>query len=291
MKIILSRKGFDSSYGGVASPILPDGTMFSLPIPERPAMVNARTRTYGQVQMGRWTAGQLAADLTGGRLGPADFAHLDPDLDARSVRGRPCGWRAAFGQTGAAETHLRNQGVGPGDVFLFFGWFREVEQAAGGRWRYRDRAEAPDRHVFFGWLQVAAWLPVVPLTGLPRWLAGHPHHKPTPYGRADSVYVAAECLRLPGVVEGRPGGGTFGKYRPELCLTAEGRTRSRWRLPGWFEPVEGRLPLSYHRDPRAWTAGDEGHVLLDTAKQGQEFVLDTRHYPEAAGWLAGLFAE
>ena len=33
MKIILSRKGFDSKFGGMASPILPDGTLLSLPIP------------------------------------------------------------------------------------------------------------------------------------------------------------------------------------------------------------------------------------------------------------------
>lgn len=34
MKIILSRKGFDSSVGGVASPLFPDGTLLSLPIPD-----------------------------------------------------------------------------------------------------------------------------------------------------------------------------------------------------------------------------------------------------------------
>ena len=33
MKIILSRKGFDSGYGKIASPILPDGTLLSMPIP------------------------------------------------------------------------------------------------------------------------------------------------------------------------------------------------------------------------------------------------------------------
>ena len=32
-KIIFSRKGFDSSFGGVASPIFDDGSMYSLPIP------------------------------------------------------------------------------------------------------------------------------------------------------------------------------------------------------------------------------------------------------------------
>ena len=35
MKVILSRKGFDSQYGGMPSPILPDGTMLSLPIPSK----------------------------------------------------------------------------------------------------------------------------------------------------------------------------------------------------------------------------------------------------------------
>jgi hypothetical protein len=33
MKIIMSRKGFDSAYGGYPSPILPDGKMVSLSIP------------------------------------------------------------------------------------------------------------------------------------------------------------------------------------------------------------------------------------------------------------------
>lgn len=33
MKVILSGKGFDSSYGGQDSPILPDGTLLSLSIP------------------------------------------------------------------------------------------------------------------------------------------------------------------------------------------------------------------------------------------------------------------
>ena len=32
-KLILSRKGFDSGSGGCPSPIFPDGTVFSLPIP------------------------------------------------------------------------------------------------------------------------------------------------------------------------------------------------------------------------------------------------------------------
>ena len=33
MKIILSRKGFDSANGGIVSPIFEDGAMISFPIP------------------------------------------------------------------------------------------------------------------------------------------------------------------------------------------------------------------------------------------------------------------
>jgi len=34
MKIILSRKGFDGSSGGCANPILEDGRLLPLPIPD-----------------------------------------------------------------------------------------------------------------------------------------------------------------------------------------------------------------------------------------------------------------
>jgi hypothetical protein len=43
MKLILSRKGFDSSTGGIPSPIFPDGRMVSLPIPDK-----SSTLTFGE---------------------------------------------------------------------------------------------------------------------------------------------------------------------------------------------------------------------------------------------------
>jgi len=55
MRIILSRKGFDSGSGGCPSPIFPDGSMFAMPIPYEPSPVRyedlrwqgARTRSIG----------------------------------------------------------------------------------------------------------------------------------------------------------------------------------------------------------------------------------------------------
>lgn len=50
MKIVLSRKGFDSAVGQVASPILPDGKLCWLPIPEsRP---DSRSKRYAEIIMG-----------------------------------------------------------------------------------------------------------------------------------------------------------------------------------------------------------------------------------------------
>lgn len=40
MKIILSRKGFDSGNGGFPSPKMPDGTLLTMPIPERRNIYN-----------------------------------------------------------------------------------------------------------------------------------------------------------------------------------------------------------------------------------------------------------
>jgi hypothetical protein len=42
MKIILSRKGVESTYGTKTSPILPDGTLLSIPIPSSTDIIRYR---------------------------------------------------------------------------------------------------------------------------------------------------------------------------------------------------------------------------------------------------------
>ena len=49
-------------------------------------------------------------------------------------------------------------------------------------------------------------------------------------------------------------------------------------------------PLSYHGRPNRWQLMDDS-VQLQTVGRGQEFVLDTDHYPEALTWLRTLFTE
>ena len=89
---------------------------------------------------------------------------------------------------------------------------------------------------------------------------------------------------------GISGGGLFTHLSPTRRLSAEGRSRSWWRLPRWFYPGDGRPGLSYHGDPARWRL-EPASTLLRVVAKGQEFVLDGAHYPEATGWLHAIFHE
>jgi len=280
MRIILSRKGVDSGIksGGIASPILGD-SLVSLPIPS-----GAQGEiTYDDLDFGRHSFGKIVEDLTGRRLRRTRCVHLDPDL-RRTARKRMHGWRPIFGQAGASEAHLRNRGVTVGDLFLFFGWFKDVEIRDG---KYGFRPSARNLHVIFGWLQIGAVLNLGgrPFSKIP-WAADHLHF----YGGFGTVYIASDNLRIGGRSYDIPGAGAFRRYDEALRLTdPEGRGRSYWRLPGWLYPRKGRSPLSYHPDVGAFTRKGKETVLRSTAR-GQEYVLDTHEYPDAIGWARQLIA-
>ncbi|HEX8229586.1 MAG TPA: hypothetical protein VF826_09760, partial [Chloroflexia bacterium] len=161
MKIILSRKGFDSATGKVASPILPNGELCSLPIPTDEE--HQQSIRYADIKVGDVSLGMLVSDLTRCRISPEHTAHLDPDLRYSSYHRAP-GWKPIFGQDAAAESHLQRQGVAEGDIFLFFGWFRQTELVNG---RYRYVANASDCHHIFGWLQIERRIPVINRAELP----------------------------------------------------------------------------------------------------------------------------
>ena len=94
MKLILSRKGFDSQSGGCPSPIFPDGTLYSLPIPDDQSDPTSKI-TYKDLWHGDTNIGEMVADLTGNRIGSKVRAHLDPDINHVAYRhgrrvGGPC---------------------------------------------------------------------------------------------------------------------------------------------------------------------------------------------------------
>jgi hypothetical protein len=275
LKLILSRKGLDTSSGGVPSPIFPDGTMMSLPIPDKKSAI-----AYEEIVGNRnASVGELVQCLA--KIPRTHRAHLDPDLWPHSIERSP-GWHPLFGQVDAAESHLQNQGVGTGDVFLFFGLFREVERSVDG-WSY-VRGTRP-KHVVFGWLQIGRRVAVSNWPADARWALYHPHFRREPHP-TNVVYVAADRLAVPGF-EPRttPGAGLFPRFTRQLQLTETACSRPcRWVLPKWFHPTGRASVLSYHRDLTRWQASDAG-AMLDSVSRSQEFVLDCADYPEAINWI------
>jgi hypothetical protein len=279
LKILLSRKGFDSANGGVPSPILPGGILVPLPIP-----ATRDPPAYNEVTVNGVALGKLVEDLTGGKIGRMHRCHLDPDLDPSSLP-RAIGWQPVFGQINAAQSHLARRAIGKGDLFLFFGWFRAAEQVSG-HWRFAPGA--PNLHVIYGWLEVGEVINVSDTRGASDRLtpfADHPHL----HGRSDpsnTLYVAADRLHFPRL--SRQGGGIFREMSGARILTDSRQPkRSTWKVPAWFHPEHGAT-LSYHENRDRWHTDDK-ECRLSSAARGQEFVLTTPHLDATEAWLRDIF--
>ncbi len=279
MKLILSRKGFDSSSGGCPSPVFPDGAMLSLPIPDKSSDIR-----YSALARGETNLGQLVADLTCAEKRRNHFAHLDPDLDPDALLRAP-GWRPLLGQTGRAQGHLRKQKVGAGSLFLFFGLYRRVEKN-NGKWRFVKSSR--QEHVLWGWLQVGAVYKVQQLSqGELDWAEYHPHFRGE-RGPENTLYEATDNLRINGKSLDIPGAGIFSRYNERLVLTEPepNRYASKWQLPSSFFPSPGKPPLSHFPNLKNWRLSEAGdYCLVSRRGPGQEFVLDLEHYPKVMDWL------
>ncbi len=295
MRIILSRKGFDGENGGVPSPIFPDGTMVSLPIPRKSQL------TYGQIAspINKFAhLGEIVEYLTRYRLSDCCCVHLDPDLDPNAIS-RQAGWRGIFGQSENAQRELENEGVDVGDLFLFFGQFRRVESESKAQLRYVRGAKT--QQVIFGWLRVGSILHLPEQAHeVPQWARYHPHLnfakiEPSP----NAIYLASDWLDNRSQI---PGWGIFRYFRDDLCLTCPaspmtqgGKSKhlpSLWRLPSWMNPWNDRTnprpPLTHHPDENCWKGSNEQFALLQTVGRGQEFVMNCNAYSEAWPWAKAL---
>jgi hypothetical protein len=239
VKIVFSRKGFDSSAGGVPSPIV-GGRPISLPIPEKPPSPT----TYDVLGLG-----QTVEQATRGRIGRHATCHDDPMFADGHC------W---LGQAGSAQGHLRRNGVGAGDVFLFFGLFREP--TTGER-----------HHRIFGYMRVACFGPPEQIRGLSPWREPprpHPHLSDR-VRRQNTIYFGP--------------GATAGNAGQSLRLTISDGPLNIWRLPDCL----ALFGLTYHANPDRWL----GNGKLDSAKRGQEFVCDVGDNGEALQWVEGMIAE
>lgn len=237
MKIVFSRKGFDSSAGGGPSPIV-DGRPISLPIPAGAASQT----TFRELGLG-----ELAEKASRGKVGQDDHCHHDPMFcdDGTCV----------FGQHGAAQTHLEGQGVGVGDVFVFFGLF--AEESTG-----------EPHHRVFGFMQVEETIGLA--DGIPQDLLDlrHPH--------ALAMHSANDVIW-------RGRGRTATRASKALRLTVPEGPPSLWRRPDWLK----RGGLSYHNREDRWMSGRR----LRSVARGQEFVADIGCREAPREWLKMVIGE
>jgi hypothetical protein len=220
--------------------------------------------------------GSLVCDLTRGRLNAKDWCHLDPDIREDSLP-RETGWRGALGQVSTAQRHLANQGIRCGDLFIFWGLFRSVEN--NGRWKFVGRPE----HRVWGWLQIGEMIDLGgdgshALAKRP-WLCHHPHTR-AGWTLPNVLYLASEELVLGCRKLHLPGSGTL---KTGYRLSDAGANCSTWRVPKWLNLRLGGCGMSYHPLDRWRHDG-----TLRCAARGQEFVAAPRKDGEASLWLMAL---
>lgn len=237
MRIVFSRKGFDSSAGGSPSPIV-DGVPISLPIPT----AHRSETTYRLAGLG-----EIVERATNRRIRADDLCHEDPMF----LNGN---W--AFGQTGASQSHLDKNGVGVGDVFLFFGLFG-------------SNGSSDRHHRIFGYLEVrdVRRLGAQPLPGDSpvEFLRRHPHTIGA-WNENNTLYMGTGAMAQ--------------SAHPDLRLTKLASLPTVWQVPTWLR-LAG---LTYHRNPARWLNDQE----LRIASRGQEFVTDVGKLLEPRQWLAGI---
>lgn len=268
MKVILSRKGFDSTSGGYPSPIMPDGTLLSLPIP-------GEENRYDLLRYSDKNYAEIINELTNCK-GKTGGCHYDPDIreGAISANSRSKNWRPAFGQKDSSLTHLITQGVDTGDIFLFFGLFREAELVNG---KYRFVAGTLPKHIIWGYLQVGEIIhnptsekyPYLGSNGQHK----HPHlDKPT--DKPNAIFIGAPRLSW----DNSKKGADCLQFDEKLILTKPWMSASYWKLPEFFRGIE----LSYHNED-SWK-----NDYFKSAGRGQEFVFSADNKPEVIEWLYNI---
>jgi Nucleotide modification associated domain 3 len=285
MKIIFSKKGFDSAFGKSPSPILPSGEMVSLPIPTDQI---EGAKDYHKI----WVDKNISYDKLMVQLhipnpqknGQFLGCHLDPDLRS-SIIPRAEGWKPIFGQSGNDTTHLIETGkVEKGDLFLFYGTFKKTIYDIDNQLIFDDDYE---RHIIWGWLLVDdIWnLGEVGIDNFKnqnphyRWAFDHPHFSYIGEKR-NAIFVSSDQLRKD---SNRKGAGVF-KYNDSLSLTKLGYKLSVWELPSFFNPenvtishtIEGIV--NKNKKIEKFRKADSDKVIWQIASgYGQEFVITPKN--------------
>lgn len=312
MKVILSRKGFDSSYGGYPSIILPSGKMISFPIPEK----KYRNNIKEQIIKYHLTENELKniLDLFGDQkikmpserqeLDPKKcIFHLDPSIQNIDITMKYIDKNkkekqlkfneqelGALGQSGAAAGHLVNNEISPKDLtkdnpalFLFFGLFRNMDEELN--------PIGKPFHAIWGYLIAHAAIDISnkPDVQIPvelEKLEPHPHfiNRET-YEKRNIIFYGDNC-------------GTFKfdvKHKKYLQLTKIGSDNfTNWKIQNLWKKMDlnkDKITMTYNNDKikkQLDKYSDCDEIEFTAASRGQEFVIKNANPQELKKWLKNL---
>ena len=220
MKVILSRKGFDSSNGGILSPIMEDGTPISFPIPS-----NDKDSFDDLVYCGQSYA-KILQDLNYKENPLYPNCHVDPDLTMDRRKFAIDNWRPIFGQVSSSAIYLMNTvKVEVGDLFLFFGNYHKVI-CNNGKYQYirktGDFYSDNDLQLIWGYMQVGNIIRDAEEQQKYQW---HPHaFWDFTKEKSNVMFVASEKLSFN---TNMPGAGVL-KFREDRVLTAKNCNKATW---------------------------------------------------------------
>ena len=261
MRFILSRKGYDSQFGGNPSPVfkttgqLLDGFLYSIPIPECESKGNSFDYHLPEPLI------PIGFPIN------TRYFHLDPDIRPELHRELPPNWCPILGQSDAAAQHLKNQNVGINDIFLFFGLFQDVEWNRNyNQWVFGN---SKPYHAIWGYMQIKDIKKVDDTVR--KQYPWHPHCQIDYHSenQNNTLYIGSSGnLTLKGL-DDCISYGTF-KNDNKLRLTKIGAPLTQWSsqcLP-WLDVSKKQSHMSYH-DENCFQKG-----FFQAAFRGQEFVTD-----------------
>lgn len=270
MKIILCRRGLGPSFGGYPSPILPDGTLLSIPIPSE-HWVN--DTYYENLNYNGKNFAEILNEILECKHRFSARCHLDTAI--RTYDGltncnlrRSNDWKPSCGVNGSSLQHLFDQGVKIDDIFLFFGLFREAEIVAG---RYRFVKGAKEKYIIWGYLQIGKVLHNPTSKKYP-WFGHHPYLDVK--DELNSIFLARDTISWD---RRKPGSGCL-DFNQERLLTKDGMSPSIWELHDFLMETD----ISCHND--------ENRVdgLFNSNELKQEFVFSADDRPEIIKWVSRI---
>src|SRR5574344_855938 len=275
MRIVLSRKGFDGTYGGFPS-VIDGNKLIPFYIPDFTSTISypeTNKKYFKLLNKIPKINGKVCESLT---------CHKDPDTEL-----------GLFGQCGATNGHLINnilckyennngiRNINGEILFLFFGSYREIIKTAEG---FKFDSKKQEKHIVWGYFQVDKVYELSDKNVFQSLLnnpAYHSHpHLANEY-QQKSNNILFEATKELSFSNKYKGCGIL-SYDDDLNLTKDGCSKSIWKLPKCLH--ENDINITYNA--KNWKLLDENFYEHKSASIGQEFIISESL--EVENWVKNL---